>query len=266
MAFRVPATAETAQSQLNRGYPGEVFQIPVGGLALDVDAIGTALTSSTGTKTVGSGITAGAVTTTLQPARKLTVTFDASTDWDPTNATITYVNHAGQTVSETLAIATSTTATTTGYAKSFTSIAIPAQTGTGGTATVGIAALGAGTLALTDAVGIVQRQFSKTMVNPSNLYVGPSSDGITSSATLAHYVDGDEVPCLQEGSIVVYTEEALVAGDALFVRIASGAGGALLGAFRNDSDSGSCVSVPNARVMGSWPAGAAEVQISNLYA
>lgn len=266
MAFRVPASAESAQRKLDRGYPGEVYQLPVGGLVADVDAIGT-ISSATGTKTLASGVTPGVVAgSTLQPARKLTITFDSSTDWDPTSGTLNYVDLNGQNRSEAVAISTSGTFTSAFEAKTFTSLVVPAQTGSGGSATIGIAALDAdGTLTLADCVGVVQRQFMKTMVNPSNLYIGPSSDGITNANVLAHYVDGDTVPCLYEGSIVVATETAVAAGDPVYVRLGASGGLTQLGMFANAAGTG-LVLLPNAKFPNAYPAGAAEVEISNLHA
>ncbi len=263
MAFKVPSFGGAGSR--NSVDPGEAFQIPSVPVAAAASAIGTGVTSATGTKTIGSGVTAGTyAAVALQPARKLTVTFDASTDWDATVGVLTYVNHLNQTVSENIAIATSTTATSVGYAKSFVSLVVPAQTGAGGTATIGVAALGALTLA--DAFGVVVRQPLKSMVNPSNLYIGPTTDGITNAATLAHYVDGDTVPVLQEGGIWVYSEETVSDRDPVYVRVAAGAGGSLLGAFRNDDDTASCVIVPGARFVrdGITPSGAAQAHFPSI--
>lgn len=263
MAFKVPSFGGAGSR--NTVDPGEAFQIPSAPVAATVGAIGSGVTSATGTKTVGSGVTAGTYAAiALQPARKLTVVFDSSTDWDPTTAVITYVNNLNQTVSENLAIATSTTATTVGYAKSFVSLAIPAQTGSGGTATIGFAALGSLTLA--DAFGVVVRQPMKSMVNPSNLYIGPTTDGITNANTLAHYVDGDTVPVLNEGGIWVYSEETISDRDPVYVRVAAGSGGSLLGAFRNDDDSATCVAVTGARFTrdGLTPSGAARAYFPSI--
>lgn len=252
MAFQVPSFG-TAGSR-NSADPGEAYQIPSPGVAAAAAGIGSGITSAAGTKTIGSGITAGAsAAIELQPARQLTVTFDASTDWDPTVAVITYVNNLNQTVSENLAIATSTTATTVGFAKSFVSLVIPAQTGGAGTATLGYAALAA--LTANSFLGIVVRQPVKSMVNPTNLYIGPTSDGITNANTLAHYVDGDTVTFLQTGGIWVYSEEDMLTRQEVYVRVAAGAGGSLLGAFRNDADGGSCVLLSGARVVRDTVAG-----------
>lgn len=246
MAFKVPGYGDAGVG--NKVNPGEAFQIPSPGVGVSANGIGTGVTSAAGTKTIGSGVTAGAsALITLQPARKLTVTFDSNANWTTsTNAVITYVNHSGQTVSENLAIAASTTATTTGYAKYFVSLVIPTQGGTAGTATIGYGAMPS--LSLADAVGVAVRQPMKSMVNPSNLYIGPTSDGITNANTLAHYVDGDTVTLLVEGSIWCFSEADMADRSDVYVRIASGSGGSLLGAFRADSDSGTAVQVTGAKV------------------
>jgi hypothetical protein len=246
MAFKVQGYGGSGSR--NSIEPGEAYQIPAQPVTAQVSGIGTGVTSATGVKTIGSGVTAGAAALqTLQPARKLTVTFDSSTDWDPTTAVITYVNNEGKTVSENLAVATSTTATTVGYAKSFVSLSIPAQTGGAGTATIGYGALPALTVA--DFVGVVVRQPMKSMVNPSNLYIGPTSDGIVNANTLAHYVDGDTVTLLEEGGIWLAVDSGITIADRdpVYCRIAANGANTLLGTFRNDSDSGNALLVAGAR-------------------
>ncbi len=268
MAFKVPETSESIARKKARGYPGEAYQMPFPGVTADDDAIGT-ISSATGLKTVGSGVTAGVVGAyKLTPARKLTVTFNSSTDWDPTVAVLRGLNQNGVPVQENIAVATSTVATTTNVYSQFLSLDVPAQTGTGGSAVIGAAAVSAGALTLADCYGVVIRQPIKTMVNDSNLYVGPNQAGMPGypTGTLAHYVDGDLVPCAQEGSIGVFTEEAVADQDPVYVRIAAGAGGTVLGAFRNDAEGGNCILVPNARFIGGWEAGAAEVHFASMYA
>lgn len=263
--FKLPGTGESVARQKARGFPGQVFQIPVPGVVADASAIGTAVSSAAGTKTIGSGVTGGASgSAKLTPARKLTVTFDSSTDWDPTTAVLHGINQFGQPVQENLAIATSTAATSTLFYSQFTSLVIPTQTGSGGTATIGVAAVTAGALTLADIYGVVCRQPVSLMQNPSNLYIGPAQNGVAASNTLAHYVDGQTVPCLTRGNIGLYTEEDVADQDPVYVRIASGAGGSVLGAFRNDADSASCIIVPNAKFIGSWLAGAAEGHIDSF--
>ncbi len=228
----------------NRGqFPtkiGEAYHIPNPGPAADADAIHAGGTSATGTDTAANGVVGNAE---MQPARKLTVTFDASTDWDPTVGVITYLDPAGRLVSENVAIATSTTVTTVGYASAYVSFTKPAQTGAAGTYQIGVAAQSA--LTLNDFLGVSIRQVIKETLATSDLYrrVG----GQTSNLVTADYIDGETVPVLEQGGIWVYSEEAIADRDPVFVRVAAGAGGSVLGAFRNDADSGSCVQVTGAR-------------------
>lgn len=53
---------------------------------------------------------------------------------------------------------------------------------------------------------------------------------------------------LDQGDIVVYVEEAVAPGDAVYFRhTANGAGKAIVGRFRNDADTATCTQVTNAR-------------------
>jgi hypothetical protein len=217
-----------------------VFHQPTPGVAVDADAITVLGTSATGVSTLADGVVG---TSDMQPPRNLTVTFNASTDWDPTNGTIRYINDQGQLVSETVAIATSTTWTSAGKAIRFVDFTKPAQTGATGAYTIGITAMAALTLA--DFVGVAIRQNFKTMVRNDGMYGYP---GVSSSLVEANYIDGEHVPLCEEGGIWVYAEEAMAEGDPVYLRIASGAGGTVLGAFRNDADTASCVLIPGARV------------------
>lgn len=237
--FKVPGTGTRGVFPTKER---ECFHIPNPGAAVDVDAITVTGTSATGTSTVADGVVGAAE---MQPARKLTVTFDASTDWDATTGVLTYLDQAGRQVSENIAIATSTTATTVGYASKFVSFTKPAQTGAGGTYTIGIGAMPALTIA--DFFGVAIRQVIKTTLATNDLYrfVG----GSTSNLVTADYIDAETVPFLEQGGIWVYSEEAIADRDPVYVRVAAGAGGSVLGAFRNDADSASCVAVTGARFM-----------------
>lgn len=236
--------------------PGEAFHIPNPDAAADVDAIKTTFASSASIQSFTTANLNGVVgASEMQPPRKVTFICDASTDWDPTNVTLTGYNHLGQLVSETLAIATSTTATSTNYFRKVTAVSIPAQTGAGGTATMGIAALSA--LTINDFLGVAMRQPAKTTLATAGLYGYP---GITSTSTTADYVDGEPLPVLTRGGIWVFTEEAVVDRDKVFVRIAAGSGGSVLGAFRNDADTATCVEVVGARFMRDASAGLAWVK------
>jgi len=238
--------------------PGEVLQTPSPALTVDVDAIASAVASSGSiqTLTTFNGVVGA---TEMQPARAVTFICDASTDWNATNVTLTGVNHLGQTVSETLAIDTSTTATSVNKYRSVTRVVIPAQTGAGGTATIGITAETA--LAIADFRGVAVRQEIKTTNSTAGLYGYP---GLTAAqlAVTADYVDGEPVPCLSMGGIWVFTEEATVDGDPVYVRIAAGAGGSALGAFRNDADTATCVLVVGATFTRDCAAGLGRLRLT----
>lgn len=225
---------------------GEVYHIPNPAPAADVDAIVTSFTTSTGVQTLNdSAEMAGVVgLSEMQPPRNITFVLSNHADWDATTAVLTGVNYLGQTVSENISIPNggNATVTSTGLFKSVTSIVVPAQSGTGGTMTVGIAAITAPVIG--EFKGVAVRQPIKTTIATGGLYGYP---GQTSTLVTADYVDSEAVPCLETGAIWVYSEEAISDGDPVYVRVASGAGGSVLGAFRNDADSASCVLVVGAR-------------------
>lgn len=241
--FAVPTVGSAGTSMLD---PGEVFQIPDPGIDADVDAIITAITSSLAVQTF-SGATLNGVVGALemQPARLVTLVLSNHVDWDATNATLIGVNHQGQATTETLAIPNGGNATVTSTTRwlSVTSLAIPAQSGVGGTATVGVSALTA-TMTISAFRGVAIRQPIKTTISSGGLYSFP---GITSTTVTADYVDAETAPCLTAGSMWVYGEEALTEGDPVYVRIAAGTATAL-GGFRNDADTATCVLIPGAKV------------------
>jgi hypothetical protein len=240
--FKTHAGGGAGTSMLD---PGEVYQIPNPGADADVDAIVTAYTSSTGIQTFSGTALNGVVgATEMQPPRLLTFVFSNHADFDATNITLTGISPLGVTQTENIAIPNGGNATvnSTLYYASVTSIVVPAQSGTGGTATFGIAALT--TLVIADFRGVAVRQPCKTTIATAGIYGYP---GIASVAVTADYVDAEPVPVLTEGGIWVYSEEAVSDGDPVYVRIATGAGGSSLGAFRNDADSGSCVLVVGAK-------------------
>lgn len=225
--------------------PGEVWHIASPGEAVDVDAIVTAYTTSTAIQSFSGATLNGVVgATEMQPGRLLTFVFSNHADFDATNIALTGISPLGVSQTENIAIPNGGNATvnSTLYYASVTSIVVPAQAGTGGTATFGIAALT--TLVIADFRGVAVRQPTKTTGATGGIYGFP---GITSSSVTFDYVDAETVPCLTAGGIWVYSEEAIADGDPVYVRAASGAGGTVLGAFRNDSDTSSCVLVVGAK-------------------
>lgn len=109
----------------------------------DVDAI-IATGASSGSSQTLSGASLDGVSgyRALSPSRRITLTFSSHADWDATTATITGKDGNGATITDTVSIPNggNATVTTTKLFARVTSVAIPAQSGTGGTFTVGVAA------------------------------------------------------------------------------------------------------------------------------
>lgn len=106
----------------------------------DVDAIVATLASSTSAQTLTGATLDGATgDDSMSTPRFITFTFSSHADWDATSATLAGVGPNGETQSETIAIPNggAQTVTSTKRYLRVTSIAIPIQAGTGGTATVG---------------------------------------------------------------------------------------------------------------------------------
>ena len=236
--------------------PGEAFNTPVPGPAVSAAAIHTgASAAAIQTITAFNGAFGGV---DIQPPRPVTITFDASTDWDPTSGSITYVDLNGGTRTQTLAVATSAALTTSFAAKRVISITLPAQTGAGGVFTVGVAALATRTAADFDGVAI--RQLFKRTLSSGSIYGLPGMLGVTGTAD---YVDGDSVPVLTTGGIWVYSEAAVSDGSPVYVRTAANGGLTQLGAFAPAAGTGLTL-VPNARfVRDSSGAGAAWARFFN---
>jgi len=230
--------------------PGEVWNTPVPGAAAAVSAIHAGASSASIQTITSFGGTFGSVD--IQPPRQVTITFDGSTDWDPTSGSITYVDSEGAVRTQTLAVATSAALTTTFAAKRVVSITLPAQTGAGGTFTVGTVALAALTAAEFDGVAI--RQLFKRTISSGSLYGLPGMLGVTGTAD---YVDGDSVSVLTTGGIWVYSEAGVQDGSSVYVRTAANGGLTQLGAFAPAAGTGLTL-VPGARfVRNSSGAGAA---------
>lgn len=109
----------------------------------DVDAILVTGASSGSLQTISGASLDGATGyRSMSVARKITLVLSSHADWDATTATLTGTDADGNAQSESLTIPNggNSTVTSTKLYKSVTSLAIPAQGGTGGTFTVGVAA------------------------------------------------------------------------------------------------------------------------------
>jgi hypothetical protein len=111
------------------------------GLAADADAILATGGASSGSIQTLTGASLNGVVGigSMVPARALSMTFSNHADWDATTAVITGVDAAGNTITENFAIPNggNTTVNGTKLFRRVTQIAIPAQSGAGGTFTVG---------------------------------------------------------------------------------------------------------------------------------
>jgi hypothetical protein len=225
----------------NNRDPGSVYQNSVPAAAATVNAIlATGGASSTSVQVVqGTALNGGSgVTADMAPARRVTLVLSNSANWLATNATLAGVNHLGQNVTELLAIPANgnVTLTSVGYFKRVTSLTIPVQGGAGGTYTIGVAILDS-TVDITDFEGFAIYDASCDTV------IFPNQNGV------AEFRDSDSVSVMYKGALWVATENAVVAGQAAFVRIAAGAGGSQVGAARGDADTATAVVIPNARFL-----------------
>lgn len=224
----------------NNRDPGSVFQNPSPAAAASAVSIlasggASSLSSQVISGTAFNGAGPGIPGADMTPARKINLVLSNHANWSATTAVLTGVNHLGATVSENLSIPSGGNATvsTVGYFKQITSLSIPAQGGTSGTFTIGVGAL-SGTLAITDFEGFV-------------IY-DPSTDCpvVPNTAGTHELRDSYTASLLYKGAMWVNTENAVVAGAPVFVRIASGTF-SQLGAVRGDADTASAIVIPNAR-------------------
>ncbi len=106
----------------------------------DVDAIIATGASAATLQTIsGAGLDGVIGGGTLSPPRNVELVLSASADWDATNAVITGTDANGRTITETIAIPDAGGVTVAGSRifSSITSVQIPAQSGVGGTFTLG---------------------------------------------------------------------------------------------------------------------------------
>ena len=214
-------------------------------VAADVDAIATTTATAASPQTLDdSGELDGTIGLGLiSPPSKISLIMDSDTDWDATTATIVYRDENGVQQTESLAIPDGGNATvkTVGYASYVESLVIPAQTGTGGSFTVGIGGVDDRTLAGGDVLGVAVRQHKARL------------DNSASDAEL--HEDESVMPVRRKGRIWVTVENAFAAGDRPLVRVVA-TGSEDLGAIRvDDDDSNDCIPWSGARLMSSGSAG-----------
>ncbi len=86
----------------------------------------------------------------------------------------------------------------------------------------------------------------------------------STKATGIGYEIGDPVRVMKRGRAFVLADETLAFGDTLFARFASGGGGAVLGAFRNDADTATASTPTNMQLYKGGPIGSAVVSVGDV--
>ena len=196
-------------------------------------------TSTGGTQTLTAALNGAVGRTAMVPPRNITFTFSSHSDWDATTATVTGLDADGEALSEDFAIPNGGNATVTG-AKLFasvTSVSIPAQSGTGGTFTIGT-----GTL-----VGDMTRHVVGASLYDSTKAPGPFSSGNT-------------VPLVRRGRIWLQSESGNP-DDPVWVRV-SASGAQVLGAVRGSSDGNTCTRLRGAVFRSTTSNGIAVVELN----
>jgi hypothetical protein len=194
----------------------------------DVDAFVTTTATAAGILTLDDGTEVAGVIGLAEffPPRRIDFILSSHANWDLTVAVLTYEDEQGRIVAENLNIPDTggVTLTSAGFARRFVSLVIPAQSGTGGSFTVGTnAALGdVGYRAL----GI-------------SVYDATREPGA--------YAQYDDLPICRRGTIWVTAENAVNDGDDVYVRFISGGASEVYGALRSDSDAGDAVRLEGAR-------------------
>lgn len=206
----------------------------------DADGIIATIASAATAQTLSGASLDGAVgALEMFPPRNVTLTLSSHADWDATEAIVTGTDEDGRVIQETLLIPNGGNATVTGarHFRTITSLYIPAQSGTGGTATMG---------------------FGSSL--------GPIDHGVHGVAVYdasrepeAYPIDS-VVPCLSKGRVAVTCETTYTDQSIVFVRFIAGAG-ETAGHVRATADSNDCAFLKRARFVGSGSAGVAVIDL-----
>lgn len=138
----------------------------------------------------------------IVPAQQVTMVLNSHADWDATTATFYGEDADGNQLVEDVLIpngGNTTIATKAAFGR-LVSVYIPAQTGTNGTFTIGTTP--------------TQAEFSRADILGVSIWQS-AHEPYTSDS----YVDNDEMPVLRKGRVYVVTEDAVVNGDPVYVRI-----------------------------------------------
>jgi hypothetical protein len=225
--------------------PIPVAEVPVASAA-DADAIIVTGGSTAGIQSLVAADFDGAIGAGyFNVPAFITMTFSSHADWNATTATITGILADGSVGTDTIAIPDAGNAAVTGDVSfwKITGVSIPAQAGTGGTFTMGVAATGRD-LTAAQVLGVAKRD---------SLVIDDDELQVTCPAGAR-----------RRGRICVETDETVLVGAAAFVRVITD-GVKLVGMFRDDADSGAAVALSGAHFTRVFSATAAEIQLDGGY-
>jgi len=206
----------------------------------DVDGIIATIVSASTAQTISGASLDGVVGGgEMFPPRNVTLTLSSHANWDATVATVIGTDEDGRVIQENLLIPDGGNATVTGvrHFRTVTSLYIPAQAGTAGTATMG---------------------FGSSL--------GPIDHGVHGVAVYdasrepeAYPVDY-LVPCLKRGQIAVNCETSYTDRNPVFARCIA-AGSEVAGQVRATADANDCALMKRARFVGSGTAGVCTIDL-----
>lgn len=205
------------------GKPGD--QVPavttaLAALAAVVNAIVTTLASSASAATLsGAGLTGAIGALRMSPARRITIILSNNANWDAGTWILKGKDISGKDISEDIVVADAGNATYTSrqFYSYVESLYIPAQSGTGGTMTVGVSA--------------DEADYAKGSVGVA------FRDNTREPASNDSYADQEDCPMFVGGPVLVKVEAAVSRGMPCFVRTAL-SGPNVMGQFRGDPAAG----------------------------
>lgn len=171
-------------------------------LVSDVDAILATGGSTNGVQTLDTELDGAVGRNRIVPAQQIGLVLSSHADWDATTAVITGEDTQGHVIQESVAIpngGNATVKTVRAFAR-VTSVSIPAQTGSGGTMTIGTFP-DAPEISLEDYAGIALDNVAREPFDANNTYA-----------------DNDSVNVLERGDVYVVVEDTVVPGGQVYVR------------------------------------------------
>lgn len=236
------AVAIAAGLLVVRGATPELGYLPTTPDAASATAFVTAGASAATVQTVSGASLDGAVGQgQMNPPRNVVLVLSSHADWDLTVATVTGLDAEGNVLTEDFHVPNAGNVTLTG-AKLFskvTSLYVPAQSGTGGTYTMG--------------TGLLLGALTGGGYHGVALY--------DATHTPDPYAISTPVPCVHRGRIRVVSETSYTDGGSVYVRFAV-SGSQVAGQFRASPDGNTCALVKGARFWRSGSAGVAVIELN----